>query len=306
MGTALTALLHWEGRLVLTSVGVPLLPAARRRDLPRRPPRPHPDPVPAGREPDHPAGGRAPPSSTPRSSKAAPAFASTRPGGTPCPATATSCAPAASPAQSPPGPSTRRCSPPPLPPTPSAASSTWPPTTPPASSRTPFLGRLSRPPAEDLPTDEESLVYTSYAVLSVTDPVLAAQPFLRAPDEMERFLTGLLETARHAGRPRRLRPRRRSRPPARRLRGPGHQRPPGPAHLRGGHERLPLPPGPPLSRTGGVISLPCRGGGGFHGFGGLLAALPGPAAFQFHFQGEAGNSSDDDDGGQDADAGEGG
>ncbi|GAA2722598.1 TetR/AcrR family transcriptional regulator [Actinocorallia aurantiaca] len=58
--------------------------------------------------------------------------------------------------------------------------------------------------AEALPTDEESrvfhLVYTSYAVLSATDPVLAAQPFLRAPDEMERFLTGLLETARHAGR----------------------------------------------------------------------------------------------------------
>ncbi|MEO3782203.1 TetR family transcriptional regulator C-terminal domain-containing protein [Actinocorallia sp. B10E7] len=57
---------------------------------------------------------------------------------------------------------------------------------------------------EALPTDYESrvfhLVYTAYAVLAATDPVLAAQPFLRAPDEMERFLTGLLQTARSAGR----------------------------------------------------------------------------------------------------------
>lgn len=57
---------------------------------------------------------------------------------------------------------------------------------------------------EALPTDEESrvfhLVYTAYAVLSATDPVLAEQPFLRAPDEMERYVTGLLERARAAGR----------------------------------------------------------------------------------------------------------
>ncbi|MDT0462607.1 TetR/AcrR family transcriptional regulator [Streptomyces gibsoniae] len=50
-----------------------------------------------------------------------------------------------------------------------------------------------------LPTDEESrtfhLVYTSYAVLSVTDQALAAQPFINNPDAAESALTGLLRQA---------------------------------------------------------------------------------------------------------------
>lgn len=54
-----------------------------------------------------------------------------------------------------------------------------------------------------LPTDEESrafhLVYTSYAVLAVTDEALAAQPFLQNPDAAEDTLTGLLAQAQDAG-----------------------------------------------------------------------------------------------------------
>ncbi|MFB6712747.1 MULTISPECIES: TetR/AcrR family transcriptional regulator [unclassified Streptomyces] len=50
-----------------------------------------------------------------------------------------------------------------------------------------------------LPTDEESrifhLVYTSYAVLSVTDQVLAAQPFIKNPDAAESALVELLRQA---------------------------------------------------------------------------------------------------------------
>ncbi|MFG2813460.1 TetR/AcrR family transcriptional regulator [Streptomyces sp. NPDC004673] len=50
-----------------------------------------------------------------------------------------------------------------------------------------------------LPSDEESrvfhLVLTSYAVLSLTDEVLAAQPFIRDPDAAEATLTALLEEA---------------------------------------------------------------------------------------------------------------
>ncbi|MER8032526.1 TetR/AcrR family transcriptional regulator [Streptomyces bauhiniae] len=50
-----------------------------------------------------------------------------------------------------------------------------------------------------LPTDEESRVFhhvlTSYAILSVTDEVLAAQPFLTDPDAAESALTALLEEA---------------------------------------------------------------------------------------------------------------
>lgn len=53
-----------------------------------------------------------------------------------------------------------------------------------------------------LPTDEESrafhLVYTSYAVLAVTDPALAAQPFIRNPDAAEKVVAGLLEQAQEA------------------------------------------------------------------------------------------------------------
>ncbi|MER8101111.1 TetR/AcrR family transcriptional regulator [Kitasatospora sp. NPDC094016] len=56
---------------------------------------------------------------------------------------------------------------------------------------------------ESVPTDEESrtfhLVYTEYAVLSITDPALAGQSFLAAPDEMEDFLVGQLTAARQAG-----------------------------------------------------------------------------------------------------------
>ncbi|WP_438489769.1 TetR/AcrR family transcriptional regulator [Streptomyces sp. S186] len=54
-----------------------------------------------------------------------------------------------------------------------------------------------------LPTDEESrtfhLVYTSYAVLSVTDEALAAQPFIKNPEAAEDRLTALLEQAQAAG-----------------------------------------------------------------------------------------------------------
>ncbi|CAM5689415.1 TetR/AcrR family transcriptional regulator [Streptomyces viridifaciens] len=56
---------------------------------------------------------------------------------------------------------------------------------------------------EGVPTDEESrafhLIYTEYAVLSVTDPVLAGQAFLAAPDEMEAFLATQLTAAQRAG-----------------------------------------------------------------------------------------------------------
>ncbi|MFF0296012.1 TetR/AcrR family transcriptional regulator [Kitasatospora sp. NPDC004614] len=52
---------------------------------------------------------------------------------------------------------------------------------------------------EAVPTDEESrtfhLVYTAYAVLSVTDPALAEQSFLSAPNEMEAFLVAHLTAA---------------------------------------------------------------------------------------------------------------
>ncbi|MFF7411914.1 TetR/AcrR family transcriptional regulator [Streptomyces lydicus] len=56
---------------------------------------------------------------------------------------------------------------------------------------------------ESLPTDEESrtfhLVYTSYAVLSVTDEALAAQPFTDDPDAAEDAVTRLLQQAQDAG-----------------------------------------------------------------------------------------------------------
>ncbi|MFF7559705.1 TetR/AcrR family transcriptional regulator [Streptomyces pseudovenezuelae] len=54
-----------------------------------------------------------------------------------------------------------------------------------------------------LPTDEESrtfhLVYTSYAVLSVTDEVLAAQPFIANPDAAEGTLVALFRQAEESG-----------------------------------------------------------------------------------------------------------
>ncbi|MEU3657456.1 TetR/AcrR family transcriptional regulator [Streptomyces sp. NPDC032161] len=54
-----------------------------------------------------------------------------------------------------------------------------------------------------LPTDEESrtfhLLYTSYAILSVTDGALAAEPFIDNPDAAEHALTRLLQQARKTG-----------------------------------------------------------------------------------------------------------
>ena len=54
-----------------------------------------------------------------------------------------------------------------------------------------------------LPTDDESrtfhLVYTSYAVLSVTDRALAAQPFVKDPDAAEHALVALLRQAEDSG-----------------------------------------------------------------------------------------------------------
>ncbi|WKU42694.1 TetR/AcrR family transcriptional regulator [Streptomyces sp. VNUA116] len=53
-----------------------------------------------------------------------------------------------------------------------------------------------------LPTDEAGrtfhLVYTSYAILAVTDEALAAQPFIRSPEAAEDQLTDLLSKARDA------------------------------------------------------------------------------------------------------------
>ncbi|MGW1048646.1 TetR/AcrR family transcriptional regulator [Streptomyces sp. NPDC001118] len=54
-----------------------------------------------------------------------------------------------------------------------------------------------------LPVDEESRVfhhlYTAYAVLSMTDEALAAQPFIKDPDAAEDTVTGLLRQAADAG-----------------------------------------------------------------------------------------------------------
>ncbi|MFE2527587.1 TetR/AcrR family transcriptional regulator [Streptomyces sp. NPDC059382] len=54
-----------------------------------------------------------------------------------------------------------------------------------------------------LPTDEESrtfhLLYSSYAILSVTDEALAAQPFIDNPDAAEDAVTTLIDGAREAG-----------------------------------------------------------------------------------------------------------
>ncbi|MER5525873.1 TetR/AcrR family transcriptional regulator [Streptomyces sp. NPDC002677] len=54
-----------------------------------------------------------------------------------------------------------------------------------------------------LPVDEESRLfhhlYTSYAVLAVTDEALAAQPFIKDPDTAEITLAGLLQQAADAG-----------------------------------------------------------------------------------------------------------
>ncbi|MDP9842586.1 TetR/AcrR family transcriptional regulator [Streptosporangium lutulentum] len=56
---------------------------------------------------------------------------------------------------------------------------------------------------EALPTDEQSrtfhLIYTSYAMLAVTDPALAAHPLLSAPNVMESFIASQLRQARQDG-----------------------------------------------------------------------------------------------------------
>ncbi|MET8081539.1 TetR/AcrR family transcriptional regulator [Streptomyces sp. NPDC005303] len=53
-----------------------------------------------------------------------------------------------------------------------------------------------------LPTDDESRtfhhLYTSYAVLAMTDRALAAQPFIKSPDAAEDALTELLRQAQEA------------------------------------------------------------------------------------------------------------
>ncbi|WP_017618903.1 TetR family transcriptional regulator C-terminal domain-containing protein [Nocardiopsis gilva] len=57
--------------------------------------------------------------------------------------------------------------------------------------------------AEALPTDERSrvfhLVWTSYAVLAMTDAGLADQPFVEGPNRLERQLADVLRAARATG-----------------------------------------------------------------------------------------------------------
>jgi AcrR family transcriptional regulator len=57
--------------------------------------------------------------------------------------------------------------------------------------------------AEALPTDGPSrafhLVWTSYAVLAMTDPELAEQPFVEGPNHLERQLTDVLQQAQNDG-----------------------------------------------------------------------------------------------------------
>ncbi|WP_396451602.1 TetR/AcrR family transcriptional regulator [Actinomadura sp.] len=59
--------------------------------------------------------------------------------------------------------------------------------------------------SEALPTDSESRafhqVWTSYAVLALTEPSLAAQPFVDGPDRLERQLAALFAEAGAAGDP---------------------------------------------------------------------------------------------------------
>ena len=56
---------------------------------------------------------------------------------------------------------------------------------------------------EALPVDADShtfrLVWTSYAVLAMTDPELAEQPFVEGPNRLERQLTDILARAQAAG-----------------------------------------------------------------------------------------------------------
>ncbi|WP_216204517.1 TetR/AcrR family transcriptional regulator [Amycolatopsis aidingensis] len=57
--------------------------------------------------------------------------------------------------------------------------------------------------AEGLPTDEQSrtfhLLWTSYAVLAMTEPELAEQPFVAGPNRLEERLTEVLRRAQAGG-----------------------------------------------------------------------------------------------------------
>ncbi|MDA2803992.1 TetR/AcrR family transcriptional regulator [Nocardiopsis suaedae] len=67
----------------------------------------------------------------------------------------------------------------------------------------PARARLHAFVAEAVPDDEESrvfhLLWTSFAVLAMTDPALAEQPFVSGPERLERQLADLLEEARTDG-----------------------------------------------------------------------------------------------------------
>lgn len=100
-----------------------------------------------------------------------------------------------------------------------------------------------------LPTDDESRtfhhLYTSYAVLAVNDPALAAQPFIKNPDAAEDALTELLRQAQEAallepGADARLEAMR----PARHVCGTRHQHPRRPAQP-GVRDHSPGPPPEP-------------------------------------------------------------
>lgn len=70
-------------------------------------------------------------------------------------------------------------------------------------SPTPVRAHVHAFAAEAIPDDEESrvfhLLWTSFAVLAMTDPALAEQPFVSGPERLERQLTDLLEQARTEG-----------------------------------------------------------------------------------------------------------
>jgi len=52
---------------------------------------------------------------------------------------------------------------------------------------------------DDFGARRRHVVYTAYAVLSVTDPTLAAQPLLAGPDAMENLFVAQLRAAQAAG-----------------------------------------------------------------------------------------------------------
>ncbi len=119
--------------------------------------------------------------------------------------------------------------------------------------------------AEALPTDEPSrafhLIWTSSAVLAMTDPELAARPFVAGPNLLEARLADALAAVRAAGElPPHRRPRRRGRPAAGPQPRPRHQHPGRPAPTRGGAGRAPAPPrGAVLAAGGGGRAQPPDG-----------------------------------------------